>query len=115
IITPIRLKDVNAPLAGGAFTVLDATLGGEFTADGKDFKTLIILKGIAAAATVSVNAGNGPCGVNKLVAPTNAGADKYSVFTLDSAAFKNIHGPDKGKVIMLPSAQGIEAMVVVLP
>lgn len=113
-IEAIKLKDVNMAESNKLFTVLNDTAnGGAVPFSGKDFKTLIILKGGAAKGTVTIKAGNAPWGANDLIVATEIG--NYSMLTLDSASFKNIHGSDKGLVILKPSSADIGVMVVELP
>lgn len=113
-ITPVKIPDVNTISGAIALTTLaDTTNGGIFAAAGKDFKTVIVCKGGAAAGTLTVKAGNGIQGVNGLV--LSIPATNYAAFTLDSGAYKNVSGTNKGKVVMIPSVADIGVAVVELP
>lgn len=113
-LTPVKIAGVNEIKPGITFTTLsDAANGGAYAAGGKDFKTVILVKGGAAAGKLTVKAGNGIQGVNDIV--LDVPATNYAAFTLDSGAFKNVSGADKGKVIMIPSAADLSVAVIELP
>ena len=79
-----------------------------------DEKMILVLQNTAtSAATLTVKSGNGIQGVvNKaLTVP----ASSVCVVKLDSGRFKNVSGPDKGKVILAASAAGVGAMALKLP
>lgn len=113
-ITPVKIGDVNMASPEITLTaVSDTTNGGMFTANGKDFKTAIIVKGGATAGKLKITAGNGIQGVNDIeidIPKTN-----YTVFTLDSGSFKNVSGTNKGKILMIPTVADLTIGVVELP
>jgi len=78
-------------------------------------KLLLVFQNTAAAAgTVIVKAGNGIQGV----ADTDAHsipASGISFAIVESGAFKNVSGDDKGKVVVVPSAATIKACAIQLP
>lgn len=67
-----------------------------------------------AAATVQVKAGNGIQGVTDLEA-FSVDAGGIAVFRLDSGAFKQVTGENKGKAVFIPSTTTVKAAVIELP
>ena len=81
---------------------------------GKDFQTVIIVENSGSgSATVTVKAGNGIQGVNDLAAYTLA-ASEVAAIRLDSGAFKNVTGDNKGKVLIIPSTADVKFTVIEL-
>lgn len=116
-IEVIKLKEFDScsdnVLNTAMFAALDATDGGEFVFDGADHKTLILLQNtVTAVKTVTVKAGNGIQGVNDLEIEIDASSTK--AVALNSGAFKNMYGDDKGKVIMTGPSD-IKIAVLKLP
>ncbi|MEY8366841.1 hypothetical protein AALA22_14490 [Anaerovoracaceae bacterium 41-7] len=67
-----------------------------------------------AAATVKVKQGNGIQGVTDLDAFSIA-AGSIAAFRLDSGAFKQVTGENKGTAVFIPSSTDVKAAVIVLP
>lgn len=97
--------------AGGA---IDAADGAEIDYSGRDDKMMImLLNETNSTATVTVKAGNGIQGVCDLTVELAEGG--MATLALESGRFKNVSGPDKGKVILAASAAGVGAMALKLP
>lgn len=111
----------NAKLAlntWGGLTFAPATAAADGVAidmTGKDFATVILAKnGGSAAATVTVKAGDGIQGIKDIAAYSIA-AGATAAIRLDSGAFKNVLGTNKGKAVIIPSSTDITFAVVELP
>ena len=86
----------------------------EFRMSERDDKYLILVHNSGtSAANVTVKAGNGIQGVADLT--HSVAASSYATVSLDSGAYKNVSGDDKGKVIIEGSATGIKIAVFKLP
>ena len=97
--------------AGGALDVAD---GAEIDYSGRDDKMLImLLNETSSPVTVTVKAGNGIQGVCDLTVELASNA--MATLALESGRFKNVSGPDKGKVILAASAAGVGVMAFKLP
>lgn len=96
------------------------TLGAKGTEDecegefllGNDAKTVILLVNREnAEVNCRIKAGNGLAGVGDLA--ISLPGNRMSVVSVDSARFKNVYGPDKGKVI-ITAPEGGDLSVAVL-
>lgn len=86
----------------------------EFVMNERDDKYLILVHNTAtSASTVTVKAGNGIQGVADLA--HSVAASSYATVSIDSGAYKNVSGDDKGKVIIEGSATGVKIAVFKLP
>lgn len=117
-ITPHEMGRVNEAMAAVAnaalFTKVDAADGAAFEMSGRDDKTLLLIQNSASSdGTVTVKAGNGIQGVNDLI--VTVPQSSTTALVLDSGRYKNVSGADKGKVVVLGSAETIKLCVVVLP
>ena len=91
---------------------IDAADGAEIDYSGRDDKMLIMLMNTTdSTVTVTVKAGNGIQGVCDLTVEV-AG---MTTLALESGRFKNVSGPDKGKVILAASAAGVGVMAFKMP
>lgn len=112
-IVPKKIPDVNVIASGITLTTLnDTTNGGVYDATGKDYKTLIVVKGGGSAGKLTIKAGTGIQGVNDL--ELDVPATNYAAFTLDSGAYKIVDGTDAGKVLMIPTVADIGVAVIEL-
>ena len=94
--------------------VIDTAEGAEIDYSARDDKMVVIMTNSGgSAAKVTVKAGNGIQGVNDLEIEVQP--DASAVLTLESGRFKNVSGPDKGKVIMTSDADGVGVMAFKLP
>ena len=102
IVIPIDRIKRNVPISkgiAGDYTNLTEE-GGEIVWDCNDEKTLIhISKGMVSDESVIIKAGNGMQGTNDLVITPATQFDTIHI-QLDSGRFKNVSGPDAGKVII---------------
>ena len=114
-VNDVRLcpvKDVSA----AAFQTLGAKgtedeIEGAFSL-GNDAKTVVLLVNEESGEVkCRIKAGNGFCGVGDLEILVRG--KTMAVVTVDSARFKNVHGEDKGKVI-IGAPEGGEITVAVL-
>lgn len=81
----------------------------------QDERTVFLFQnGGTAEATVKVKAGNGIQGVTDLDTLSIA-AGGVAAFRLDSGAFKQVTGDNKGKAVFIPSATTVKAAVIELP
>ena len=98
-----ELDDRNKFAAAAAYTGLttaaDTTDGAEIVWNERDEKYLVLVHNAgSSAADVTIKAGNGIQGVNDLT--INLAGGQYTFVSLDSGRFKNVSGPDKGKVVI---------------
>jgi len=115
-ITPVAL---GTTAAFSELTFTEATTAADgYVIDysGEDGKTLLIFHNgdDDTAATVTINKGNGLQGVADLASGNIPFGDYYAV-VLDSGAYKNVSGTNKGKVVAIPSATTLAIAAVVLP
>ena len=107
VLTVNKINDANKPMDPAAYASMLAvpnSADGAELALGKDHKTMLLLVNDGSGtATATVKAGNGIQGVNDLQISLDAG--KYTFVCLDSGRFKNMHGADKGKVIIAGTAK----------
>lgn len=96
-ITPVKTTEPNVPVEY-AFKALAASDVAVIPCGFKDEFTQIHFLGGAAAANVTIKAGNGYAGVNDEA--FELGIGKYMALTIDSARFKNITGENKGKILI---------------
>lgn len=96
-------------------TSVDATSKqAEFVMNERDDKYLILIHNTASSAsTVTVKAGNGIQGVADLTHSVSSNA--YAAVSIDSGAYKNVNGDDKGKVIIEGSSTSVKIAVFKLP
>ena len=118
IIVPKELSRVNeamTPVATASlFVAVDAAAGAEFSAHGRDDKTLIVVQNSASAAKVlTVKAGNGIQGVTDL--SVSVPASSTTALVLDSGRYKVVSGEDSGKVLLTGESADLKLAVFVLP
>ena len=81
----------------------------------QDERTVFLFQNTgSAAANVKVKQGNGIQGVADLDAFSIA-AGGIAVFRLDSGAFKQVSGDNKGTAVFIPSSTDVKEAVIVLP
>lgn len=81
----------------------------------QDERTVFIFRNTgSSSATITVKMGDGIQGVTDLDALTVTAGD-VAVFRLDSGAFKQCSGANKGKAVFIPSSTDIKAAVIRLP
>ena len=104
----------EAYLLGMDEGAIDAADGAEIDYSGRDDKMLIMLMNTTdSTVTVTVKAGNGIQGVCDLTVELAGTA--MATLALESGRFKNVSGPDKGKVILAASAAGVGVMALKMP
>lgn len=118
VITPHKVGRVNEAMTAVAntalFTAVDAADGAEFVMNSRDDKTLVLVQNSASSeGSVTVKAGNGVQGVADLT--VSIPASSTTALVLDSGRYKNVSGPDRGKVVVLGGAATIKLGVIVLP
>ena len=93
---------------------IDAADGAEIDYSGRDDKMMIMLQNVTSSpVTATFKAGNGIQGVCDLTVELAGNA--AATLALESGRFKNVSGPDKGKVILAASAAGVGVMAFKLP
>ena len=117
-VTPQKLTDFNELGDAVAFNAATTAADG-FTVDytGKSARILILFKNTNASTTArsaTIKAGNGIQGVTDL-ATGDIAAGKIVPICIESGAFKNVSGTNKGKVLIIPSHAELEIAVVELP
>ena len=111
-ITPVKLEQ-NA--FADVTLVAGNTEGFKIDFNEKDNKVCLIFQnGGSGNATVTVKKGNGIQGVEDLDTYTIA-AGKFACINLESGAYKNVSGEDKGYAIVVPSSADVKCSEVVLP
>ncbi|MEG1152511.1 MAG: hypothetical protein RSD67_06560 [Oscillospiraceae bacterium] len=107
-----KIENVNT--ASGEIVFATATIADGFQIPfmGKDYKTLILIKGGSAVGEMNFLMGNSIQGITDLKVSVPAG--KTIAITLDSGSFKNVTGEFKGYVLAKPSAADISVAVVEL-
>lgn len=95
-------------------TATSATDGVALDFTGDDHKTVVLVKGAGSSATVTIKMGDGYGAVQDMATET-IDANTIKAIRLDSFAFKNVAGTEKGKVVAIPSSTGLGFAVVELP
>ena len=116
-ITPVKMADVNEISAAVAFTAATAAADGfSIPMQEQDAKTVLLFQNTdtAAAHSAVVKKGNGIQGVVDL-ATGDIAASAIVALTVDSGAFKNVTGENKGCAVVVPDDVKLKAAVVVLP
>ena len=117
--TVLSVRELDARNEFSAdFTTLteavDAAAGAEFTMSDRDDKYLILIQNAATSAkTVTVKAGNGLQGAADLTHSVSASG--YTCVVVESGAYKNVSGADRGKVIVIGADANIKLAVFKLP
>lgn len=84
-----------------------------FTA--QDERTVFLFQNTSTSnSTIKVKAGNGIQGVNDIDEFTIPGSG-FVAYRLDSGAFKNVIGDNKGYAVFIPSALTVKGAVIQLP
>ena len=114
-VTPVHMMNFNEISANLEFKTA-ATPADGFALDlsGKDYKIAILVKSSAAGGTITVKAGDGIQGVADYVSGAIGNGEERAI-VLESGAFMNVTGPNKGKVIIIPSAATVTIAAVQLP
>lgn len=93
---------------------VDASDGAEFAMEERDDKYLLLIQnGATSAKEITIKAGNGIQGVNDLT--HTLGASSFTFVQIESGRFKNVTGPDKGKVIIKGASADIKVAVFKTP
>jgi hypothetical protein len=80
-----------------------------------DHKVLLVFQNSGAVdRTATVKKGNGIQGVADLVSG-NISAAKFGAIAVESGAFKNVSGANKGKILVIPSHAELKMAAIVLP
>ena len=113
-VTPIKLGVRNKFSEEITYVAIDATDGLEFVMDESDEKYVVLIQNTDTTndETVTIKKGNGIQGVADYTATIEKGTTV--AISLDSGAYKNVSGTDKGKVVITGTAD-VEVAVVVLP
>lgn len=103
-VTPVKVTDVNVISANLAFNAVTDTSDYLVVdvAQSQDKKLVFIVDGGTAGATVTVKAGENIAGVNDLV--LTVAKNEKGFFQLDSNAYMNASGENKGKILIGVSA-----------
>jgi hypothetical protein len=114
VVTPIKLGVRNKFSEEITYVAIDATDGLEFVMDESDEKYVVLIQNTDSSndETVTIKKGNGIQGVADYTAKVGKG--ETVAISLDSGAYKNVSGDDKGKVVITGTAD-VEVAVVVLP
>ena len=117
-ITPVSLSLNTFNVDAITFTAPTVAADG-FTVPftGKDKNIVLLFQNTNAgttARTATVKAGNGIQGVADLDSGDIAAA-KTGAVMVDSGAFKNVSGTNKGKILIIPSHAELKMAAVVLP
>lgn len=112
--TPIKLGVRNTFSKAITYVALDGTDGLEFVMAENDEKYVVLIQNTDTDndETVTIKKGNGIQGVADYAAKVGKG--KTVAISLDSGAYKNVSGTDKGKVVITGAAD-VKVAVVVLP
>ncbi|MBR5316037.1 MAG: hypothetical protein IKU44_04520 [Firmicutes bacterium] len=108
-IVELQRVDLNQGLNVTFVTPSSVSDGFALDFSAQDERTVALFKG---TGTVTIKQGNGIQGVVDCDTITING---LTVFRLDSGAYKNVTGADKGYVVAIPSANTVEAAVIRLP
>ena len=106
---------LNSPLPF-AWTQLTSTTDGatvDFTGKGDKVAILVHNADSTNDATLTVKAGNSIQGVNDMVKTIAKGS--YVAITVDTGAFKNVSGANKGKALLIGSDTDLSFAVIELP
>ncbi|MCK9479990.1 MAG: hypothetical protein M0R40_10920 [Firmicutes bacterium] len=120
VVTPVALGKFNAFTLDAVAFATATTAADGFTVDLSGFadqKAVFLLQNTNSGSTVrtaTIKAGNGLQGVSDLVSG-NIAAGKIAAVSVESGAFMNVSGDDKGKVVVVPSNAELKLAVVVLP
>ena len=113
-VTPVKVSDVNTmspKLTANAVTATTDSLVVD-VAQSQDKKIVFIVDNSAntsAAATVTVKAGDNVAGVNDLTLTVAKG--EIGFFQLDSNAYMNANGGNKGKIVINVSSTDCKLLV----
>lgn len=112
--TPIKLGVRNKVGDTITYVALDATDGLEFVMDERDEKYVVLIQNSDSSTgkEFTIKKGNSIQGVADYTKKVAKGTTV--AISLDSGAFKNVTGDDKGKVVFTGDA-AIKVAVVVLP
>lgn len=119
VLTVNELTERNKFLDCGAISsiaaAVDPTEGAEFAMKERDDKYLILVTNAngSASKSVTIKAGNGLQGRVDLTKSIDAG--DYHIIAIDSGAYKNVSGTDKGKVVITGASADIKVAVFRLP
>lgn len=113
-VTPIKLGVRNKFSEAITYVAIDATDGLEFVMDERDEKYVVLIQNTDTDndETVTIKKGNGIQGVADYT--EKVGKGETVAISLDSGAYKNVSGTDKGKVVITGTSD-VEVAVVVLP
>lgn len=107
----INTVDVDALATTAASVAAD---GFSIDANVADHKLLLIFDNTGASPyTITIKAGNGIQGVEDLTASIVAG--KKAAVSIETGAFKNVSGTNKGKIIAIPENVAVKCAAIVLP
>ena len=113
-VTPVKVSDVNTmspKLTANAVTATSDSFVVD-VAQSQDKKIVFIVDNSAntsAAATVTVKAGDNVAGVNDLT--LTVAKDEIGFFQLDSNAYMNANGSNKGKIVINVSSTDCKLLV----
>lgn len=120
VIAVNELTEYNTFSAAETYANLTAavdstSLTAEVALKARDEKCLLLITNahVSAAKKVTIKAGNGIQGVTDIEKEIAAG--KYVIISLESGAFKNVTGDNKGKVIIVGASADIEVAAFRLP
>lgn len=117
-ITPVKLTwnefDVSGLTFTAASTASDGFVVDASNADNKLVMLFLNTNASTTARSATIKQGNGIQGVADLESGDIA-AGKYAAVTVDSGSFKNVSGPNKGKILVVPSNAELKMAAVVLP
>lgn len=115
-ITPVKKMELNVLSDVITFTAATAVADG-FAIPYKEQDTKIVLlvqNGGSAAGTLTIKHGDNIMGVAD-TAEFKIGASEIRAIVLESMAFKNVTGTNKGNVVAIPSTTDIKIAAIVLP
>lgn len=117
MITKVDLQKVNLNEGKNVTMTAPTAAADGFAMDfsAQDERTVFIFQNTGTGeGTVKVLKGNGIQGVVDLD-EFSVPASGIAVYRLDSGAFKNVTGDNKGKAVFVPSAATIKGAVIQLP
>ncbi len=114
LVERVKISDVNELSKGVTFVAATSVVDG-FKLDfmGKDFKTLILVEGGTAEGTITIKKGDGIQGAGDVT--YTVGATGLFGITVDSGAFKQVTGENRGSVVVIPSSTQIKIALIELP